>query len=245
MKVLFSSKKQPVQTKSSVHKNKTILKISTLCFSRGFFFLKNKSTCQSVRSDERLPTVSQTSCSSHCAVQSQTRWSMTVSVTASALAHPRGEKMSLGRKIKLLRKIPLNYHKKRFFFPKILITKDGQEFIIFNFTLWIKCYLKRPFKFPLPLFPNCWVIDIRHHIWFRKNSWSNSSPRGHNFIARDRCKYTAQFRMTANSLGTNKATPTFVHRLCAEKLWTQHIQKVDTQLKRSRKNKHFQMPYWI
>lgn len=42
-----------------------------------------------------------------------------------------------------------------FFFPKILITKDGQEFIIVNFTVGIKYYLKWSFKF----FP--WEKKIR------------------------------------------------------------------------------------
>lgn len=42
-----------------------------------------------------------------------------------------------------------------FFFPKIVITKDGQEFIIFNFTVGIKYYLKWSFK----IFP--WEKKIR------------------------------------------------------------------------------------
>lgn len=68
-------------------------------FFQGVLLLEEEQQIHlSVRSDERLPIVSQTSCSSHCTVQANTVKYGCVCDCASALAHPRGE-MSLGRKV--------------------------------------------------------------------------------------------------------------------------------------------------
>lgn len=120
MKVLFSSKKQPVQTKSSVHTNKTILKINNL-FSQGVLLLEEQQIHLSVCPFRWTPAYCQPDLiqlSLHCPNPNKEKYNCVCDCFCSC---PPSRREGVFRKEdKLLRKIPLNYHKKRCFFPKIL-----------------------------------------------------------------------------------------------------------------------------